>query len=215
MAVKKQAVQVPRSEFSAYVARNRASLIKSTQEVLAEVGLTATIEQLAHHAQVSPQTIYNYFESKDKLLSEALEVALREWFLRAEDGAVPGESFQNMLDIFRMLFREQIIDPHFAKILKNALVEPVFVINAMKSKATQDIRKAAAKEGFAQDQFEMRAYLWSHSLVAILNGVYSSHELNPEQADNLLEISLQILDISKAKAKKLVSHPLVNPEPTA
>ena len=214
MAIKKQVAQAPKTKLSAYAARNRASLIKATQEVLAEVGLNATIEQLANSAQVSQQTIYNYFENKEKLLSEALEGVLRDWFLWAEDGSKPGESFQRMLDIFRLLFREQKINPKFAKILKNTLVDPVFVINAIKTKATQDIRKAAAKEGFAQDQFEKRAYLWSHSLVAILNGIYVTEELSPEQADAHLEISLQVLDISKAKAKKLVSHPLVYPEPS-
>jgi len=202
-------------KLSAYAARNRASLIKATQEVLAEVGLTATIEQIANAAQVSPQTIYNYFESKEKLLSEALESVLRDWLAWAEDGKIPGESFQRMLDVFRLLFREQKINPQFAKILKNTLVDPVFVINAIKTKATQDIKIAAAKEGFAQDYFERRAYLWSHSLVAILNGIYVTGEISPEQADAYLEISLQILGISKAKARKLVSHPLVYPKPIA
>ena len=213
MALKKQAADKSEVKLSAYAARNRASLIKATQEVLAEVGLSATIGQLANSAQVSQQTIYNYFESKEKLLSEALESVLRDWFFWAEDGEIPGESFQRMLDIFRLLFREQKVNPQFAKILKNTLVDPVFVINAIKHKATQDIRKAAIKEGFAQDQFEKRAYLWSHSLVAILNGVYVTEELSPEQADAHLEISLQILDISKAKAKRMVSRPLVYPKP--
>ena len=35
---------------SAYIARNRAALIKSAQEVLAEVGLHATIDHLATNA---------------------------------------------------------------------------------------------------------------------------------------------------------------------
>jgi hypothetical protein len=39
--------------------------------------------------------------------------------------------------------------------------------------------------------------------------------LSPEKADKSLELSLQILDISKAKAKKLVSHPLVYPDETS
>jgi len=215
MALLKKTADGTGVKLSAYAAKNRASLIKATQEVLAEVGLTATIEQIANAAQVSPQTIYNYFESKEKLLSEALESVLRDWLAWAEDGKIPGESFQRMLDVFRLLFREQKINPQFAKILKNTLVDPVFVINAIKSKATQDISAAAAKEGFAQDYFEKRAYLWSHSLAAILNGIYVTGEISPEQADAYLEISLQILGISKARAKKLVCHPLVYPKPIA
>jgi hypothetical protein len=41
-----------------------------------------------------------------------------------------------------------------------------------------------------------------------------TEELSAEKADESLAISLQILDISKAKAKKLVSQPLVYPEPS-
>jgi hypothetical protein len=52
MAVKKQAVEATGSRQAAYSARNRARLIKDAQEVLAEIGRTATIEQIAAHAEV-------------------------------------------------------------------------------------------------------------------------------------------------------------------
>jgi AcrR family transcriptional regulator len=39
---------------------------------LAEIGPTATIEQIAAYAEVSPATIYKYFENKDQLFVEAL-----------------------------------------------------------------------------------------------------------------------------------------------
>ena len=64
MAGKKKAV-APGGRQAAYSARNRAALIKAGQEVLAEIGPQATIEQLADHAQVSPTTIYKYFENKE------------------------------------------------------------------------------------------------------------------------------------------------------
>jgi len=57
---------------SAYSARNRARLIKDAQEILAQIGPSATIEQIAAHAEVSIQTIYNYFESKDQLILKAM-----------------------------------------------------------------------------------------------------------------------------------------------
>ena len=67
MAAKKKAA-APVGRQAAYSARNRAALIKHAQEVLAEVGPSATIEQLASHAQVSPTTIYKYFANKEVLL---------------------------------------------------------------------------------------------------------------------------------------------------
>ena len=65
--MKKQAVQAPGGRQAAYSARNRARLIKDAQIVLAEIGPSATIEQIAAHAEVSPTTIYKYFENKDQL----------------------------------------------------------------------------------------------------------------------------------------------------
>ncbi|MTA05317.1 MAG: TetR family transcriptional regulator, partial [Actinobacteria bacterium] len=64
---------------SAATVRNRAALIRSAQEVLAEIGLEATVEQFVAHAQVSPTTIYNHFGSKESLFTEALAQMWREW----------------------------------------------------------------------------------------------------------------------------------------
>lgn len=199
---------------SAYIARNRAALIKSAQVVLAEVGLHATMEQLATTANVSPTTIYKYFESKDALLSEALSDAWQEFMLWAHGDEIPGSSFQGMLNVFRKLLRAEQSHPHFARILKNTLSDTSFVINAVRPLAMATIKTAASKEEIAIDQFEARVYLWGYSLAGIMSAVFVTRELSPKKADDSLAISLQILDISKAKARKLVSHPLVYPEPT-
>ena len=70
MAGKKKVAE-PGGRQAAYAARNRAALLKAGQEVLAEIGPSATIEQLAGHAQVSPTTIYKYFTNKDELFIQA------------------------------------------------------------------------------------------------------------------------------------------------
>ena len=71
MPSKKPVQKAAGNRQAAYTSRNRAALIKSGQEVLADIGPGATIEDLANHAQVSPTTIYKYFESKEVLFSEA------------------------------------------------------------------------------------------------------------------------------------------------
>ena len=79
MATKKRAAPITANRQAAYSARNRAALIKVAQEVLAEVGPSATIEQLAAHAQVSPTTIYKYFANKEVLFTEAFSQLWEEW----------------------------------------------------------------------------------------------------------------------------------------
>ncbi len=196
---------------AAYTARNRAALVKSAQEVLAEIGLGATIEQLAVHAQVSPATIYNYFESKELLFGEALETVWQEWVLWAYDGAPVGENLQSMLGVCRKLFRAKETNPLFAKILNKTLDNPAFVIKAVSAIGMSDLKRATAAEGFAQDNFEEQVYLWAYCLAGILHRVHVTGESSPEHADNLLALSLELLGVSKAKAKKLVPQPPVSP----
>jgi len=200
---------------SAYIARNRAALIKSAQRVLAESGLHATTEQLATDANVSPTTIYKYFESKDALLTEALADAWQEFMLWAHGDSIPGSSFQGMLNVFRKLLRAKQTHPEFARILKNTLSDTSFVINAVRPLAMATLQKAASNEEIAIDQFEERVDLWGYSLAGIMSAVFVTEESSPEKADASLAISLQILDFSKARAKKLVSQPLIYPESRA
>lgn len=193
---------------SAYIARNRFALIKSAQGVLAEAGLHATIEQLATNAQVSPTTIYNYFESKENLLAAALEDAWGEWVMWAYDGDQAGQSLQDMMNVCRKLFRAKATHPQFAKILNKTLDDPAFVLKAVSAVGMADLKTVTANEKLALQDFEKQSYLWAYSLAGILHQVFVIEEASPEDADYLLELSLQIFGISKVKAKKLTSQPL-------
>ena len=90
MAAKKDAAAEAGGRQAAYSARNRARLIKDAQEVLAEIGPSATIEQIASHAEVSPTTIYKYFENKDLLFIEALSEAWVGFLIWANQQKAPG-----------------------------------------------------------------------------------------------------------------------------
>ena len=135
MPSKKPAKKTAGNRQAAYTARNRAALIKSGQEVLAAIGPGATIEDLANHAQVSPTTIYKYFESKEVLFSEAIAEIYQRWIIWAYNGKPPGGSLETTLDAGRKLFWVKQSHPLFAKILHNTLRDPSFVISAVKSGA--------------------------------------------------------------------------------
>jgi AcrR family transcriptional regulator len=208
MAGKKQTAPESGGRLAAYTARNRTSLIKATQAVLAEAGLEATIEQLATNGQVSPTTIYNLFESKENLLAAALEDAWGEWVMWAYDGDQAGQSLQDMMNVCRKLFRAKATHPQFAKILNKTLDDPAFVLKAVSAVGMADLKTVTANEKLAIQDFEKQSYLWAYSLAGILHQVYVAEEASPEDADYLLELSLQIFGISKVKAKKLTSQQL-------
>jgi AcrR family transcriptional regulator len=209
MPSKKPAKKTAGNRQAAYTARNRAALIKAGQEVLADIGPAATIEELANHAQVSPTTIYKYFESKEVLFSEALNEMYQRWIIWAYNGKPLGGSLETTLETGRKLFWVKQSHPLFAKILHNTLRDPSFVIAATKRGAESVFKNYADLGILKKEDFDQRFILWSYCYAGILTSVHLTGELSPTQAEESLGIALSIWGITDAKAKKLMSRPLV------
>jgi AcrR family transcriptional regulator len=209
MPSKKPVKKAAGNRQAAYSARNRVALIKAGQEVLAEIGPGATIEQLAAHAQVSPTTIYKYFPTKELLFSEAIGEIYQGWLIWAYNGAPLGGSLETTLDTGRKLFWVKQSHPLFAKILHNTLRDPSFVIASVKIGAEAVFRNYANLGILEKEDFDKRFILWSYCYAGILSSVHLAEELSPTQAEESLGIALSIWGVSEAKAKKLISRPLV------
>jgi AcrR family transcriptional regulator len=207
MAVKKQA----KSRQASHQARSRAALIKSAQEVLGEIGPSATIEQLANHAQVSPTTIYKYFDNKEVLFTEALGQIWQEWVIWTNNGAPEGESLEAVVDTSRKLFWVKQTHPLFAKILHNTLDNPTFVIRAVRSGGERVFKNLAVQGVLENDDFEKRLIIYAYSLTGLLTMVHVTQELTSTEAETALGVSLSIWGISNARARKIISRPLVFP----
>jgi len=196
---------------AAYTARNRAAIIKSAQEVLADLGPGATIEQIASHAQVSPTTIYKYFENKEMLFTEALSQIWKEWVIWSYNGVPQGESLESAIDTARKLFWIKQTHPLFAKILHNTLSNPSFLIQAVREGGEKAFKEFAKQGLIEADDFEKRIILYAFSLAGILTAVHVTGEMSPTEAEVSLGVSLSIWGVSEAKAKKIISRPLVFP----
>jgi AcrR family transcriptional regulator len=209
MAAKKQAVQAPGGRQAAYSARNRARLIKDAQIVLAEIGPSATIEQIAAHAEVSPTTIYKYFEDKDQLFFEALGEAWIGFLIWANQLKAPGDRLERTLDSGRKLFYARKSHPLFAEMLHNCLTEmPELLSLADRGEGKKVFQEIAASGELRADDFEKRYVLWINIYNGILKSVFVTKELSPAEADVAFGIGLSVWGISEAKAKKLISRPL-------
>ncbi len=193
---------------SAYTARNRAALIASAQEVLAQTGPGATIEQLVAQAKVSPTTIYNYFDNKEALFSEALDHMWRDWVDWAHDGRSKEESFETMLDVCRKLFRANQTHPKFAHVLRNTLDNPAFVIQAVKDDGSAALRNIAGPGGLTTTEFDKRLNLWTYCLAGILHGVFVIGDLSPADADLSLQMSLSLWNVPPEAAERLMANPI-------
>jgi AcrR family transcriptional regulator len=211
MAVKKKAA-VPGGRQAAYAARNRAALVKAGQEVLAEIGPSATIEQLAGHAQVSPTTIYKYFENKDELFIQALAEMWITWLQWSSSERAPGTRLETILDTGRKLFWARKTHPLFANMLHNSLVEmPNFLILSDKGEGKRVFSELAASGELKQDDFEQRYVLWTNTYTGLLKSVFVNEELTPEEANIAFGIGLSVWGMTEAKAKKIISRPLSFP----
>jgi len=211
MATKKQAASETRSRQAAYSARNRAALIKHAQEVLAEVGPSATIEQLAAHAQVSPTTIYKYFNNKEVLFAEALNELWEEWLNWSGQTRTPGEPLENVIDAGRKLFRIKQHDPILAQVLHNAVKDPQFAMQALQGEGDKVFITLAKMGAIKSEDLEERIILWKNIYTGICVSLYGNEEISPEEADVALGIGLSVWGITEAKAKKIISRPLVFP----
>jgi AcrR family transcriptional regulator len=212
MPSKKQPEQVAGNRQAAYSARNRARLIKDAQMVLAEIGPSATIEQLAAHAEVSPTTIYKYFENKDQLFLEALRDAWLGYINWANLEMAPGNMLELTLDSGRKLFWAKKTHPIYASMLHNCLDQiPDFLLRSDQGTGKKIFSVLAASGDLTQDDFEKRFVLWSNLYTGILRSVFVTEELSPSEAEVTFGIGLSVWGISEAKAKKLISRPLKFP----
>jgi len=211
MATRKQAATVAGNRQAAYSARNRAALIKHAQEVLAEVGPSATIEQLSAHAQVSPTTIYKYFANKEVLFAEALNELWEEWLTWSGQTRSPGEPLENVIDAGRKLFRIKQHDPILAQVLHNVVQDPQFAMNALQGEGSKVFTTLAKTGAIKSEDLEERLILWKNIFTGICVSLYGTEEISPEEADVALGIGLSVWGISEAKAKKIISRPLVFP----
>lgn len=211
MATKKQAASVTGNRQAAYSARNRAALIKVAQEVLAEVGPSATIEQLAAHAQVSPTTIYKYFANKEVLFAEAFSQLWEEWIKWSNETRSPGEPLEMVLDTGRKLFRIKQHDPILAAVLHNVLKDPQFSIDAVQGESKKPFVALAKMGAVKSEDFEDRFILWRHMYAGICISLYVTEEISADEADVAFGIGLSVWGISEVKAKKIISRPLSFP----
>jgi len=209
MAAKKQAAELPGGRQAAYSARNKARLIRDAQEVLAEIGPSATIEQIAALAEVSPTTIYKYFENKDELFIQALGEMWHGWVSWAFSQTSATDDLEAVFETARRLFRAKETHPQFARVLHNTLKEmPDFFRRADEQTAKRVLSELASAGQISSENFNYRYEIWESLYFGLVASVHVTEALSPAEADVAMAIGLTVWGISEAKAKKIISRPL-------
>jgi hypothetical protein len=84
-----------------------------------------------------------------------------------------------------------------------------FLIQSDRGEGKRVFSELAASGDLKQEDFEQRWILWQNLYNAILKSVFVTEELTPSEAEVALGIGLSVWGISEAKAKKLISRPLI------
>jgi hypothetical protein len=113
-----------------------------------------------------------------------------------------------MVDVCRKLFRVNRDMSTLGRVLRQALRDSPFVIEAIKPTSELAFKDMMRKSGLEHDAFELRMDMWSTCIAGIFHDIFVTSKLSPEQADKALAIALAIWDIPADQAVKLTSRPL-------
>jgi len=194
---------------SAYVARNRASLIKAAQSVLAEIGPEASIEEFAEAAQISGSTIYKHFENKDALIEVAFVEAFRDWEAWASEalGEIK-DPLEELVVPMRLLLRIEKTHPLYGAMSMRNFPNLGQYIAAMGAGLEIHVKELHAAKILKCDNIPVRVRSISAALVAALGDQLFNPKAKESDADIAVEVILNLLSIPPAMAKKLAHFPL-------
>ena len=189
---------------SAYVARNRAALLRATQQVLAEIGPSASIDQFAEAAEISVSTIYKHFENKDALIEAANISAFREWEIWA-DGLLEGidDPLAELVAPMRLFLRLKRTHPLYAAMSARNLADLPRYFHGTEEGLIEHIDELIKAKIIEIETPAIRIRSISACLLAGLADQLLNPASTESDADATVEVVLSILGISAAKAKKL------------
>jgi AcrR family transcriptional regulator len=194
---------------AAYVMRNRAALLRSTQEVLAVKGHAVTIEDIADHAQVAVSTIYKHFSDKDALISATMLWGFSEWLTEVQSlGDDLTDPLEKLVLPMRLFVRVKSTHPHHARNIVNFLEITTQFLPILESELSEHIGELTKAKLLTCDDPDVAA----RNLQAVLLSTVVNQVTNPkakvDDADASIRVALSMVGMSEAKARKLTESKL-------
>lgn len=194
---------------SAYVARNRATIINAALEVLAENGLHTTMDQVAEASGMAMSTVYKHFKDKDELVATVLLEKFMEWEAWVtEKNVLNTDPLEQLVFPMRKFVRipqthaseARVFVSHFGMIASITPILEVQLIAHVKDLTKSKVLTAIDPRAAAKN------------LQAIISFAVVNQVINPKftvaDADISIRTALSMLGISEAKAKKLTEAKL-------
>jgi AcrR family transcriptional regulator len=171
---------------------------------LADIGPSATIDQVSEVAGLSVSTIYQHFDSKELLFQSAIGLAMIEWQEWVDEYLEEDlDPLEERIIPARLFLRLKESHPLYARMAARNLNAIALFIPEISGGFSKHVRELAKANVIKIDNLDIRIQSFSAAIFAAL----SNQLLNPKSkivdADIAIEVGLALLGISPAKAKKL------------
>lgn len=190
-------------------ARTRQALIEAALRIYAHKGVgELALNELAAEARVSNGTVYNYFTTREEVLT-AVGVALIEDFSRLIDATMSNlvNAPQRVAAAMRMIIERGVTDPDWAA----AIVRVMHFDAGMRSAGIEFLRadlQAGVNQGafsFSDEQVALELYI--SVMLGALRSVVEGRAA-PDRASQTAEITLRALGVTAAEARHFANLPL-------
>lgn len=118
-----QATIDARPQMQGRTSRKRSAVIDAARRVFTDKGYNASMEEVAFEAEVSKQTIYNQFGSKEQLFHAMIEDRIQEMIEPIVTAAPDGDPREVLTHIAR-LYHNKIIAPDSVKMTRALIAAP-------------------------------------------------------------------------------------------
>ena len=92
-------------------ARNRERILEAARDLFRERGLSASLNEIAHHAGVGVGTMYRHFPDKDQLVEGLFEQRIEALVTRMERALVDPDPWRALTSFIRDATEMQAGDP--------------------------------------------------------------------------------------------------------
>lgn len=192
-----------------FVARNRLAIIAGTQEVLAEFGPEATIDQIAERTGLAVSTLYMHFSSKEELFEIAIQSAFFDWeeWVREHTSDISND-LERLVAPMRVFVRVSKTHPLYAKLVANNFETVSQIMPLMTLQLQANMNELVDSGKLKISDIPTRAQNIASVALSQLREQLTNPKSKPQDADKAIEIALTMLGISPSVAKKLTTTEL-------
>ena len=185
------------------VARNRQAIIAGTQEVLAEFGPEATIDQISEKTGMAVSTLYMHFSSKEELFQIAIQSAFFDWeeWVREHTSNISNE-LERLVAPMRVFVRVSKTHPKYAKLVANNFETVLQIMPLMTLQLQSNMNELVDSGKLKIGDIPTRAQNIASVALSQLREQLTNPKAKPQDADKAIEIALTMLGISPTTAKK-------------